>query len=261
LKTIKQNVTLTSDQTHTEGFNMNVIAYTRVSTNQQSESGHSLDYQASKIKCYCELHNLNIIDMVTDTASGKSINRQGINRILDMVNNQDTNGLKIDGIVILKLDRLTRVGRDFHKLNELLFNDSTGVTLHSVENHINTSTPHGKAMLNMLLTFSEFELDTLKERTKAGLRAKKDKGEPLGRASYGYEYQDKKLVKADSEQKIIARIKRLKKNGMTLADIREKLFQEKKYSRSGRKFTLSLISELARGVKRDNKKRSIKLQG
>ena len=114
-------------------------------------------------------------------------------------------------------------------------------------------------MLNMLLTFSEFELDTLKERTKAGLRAKKDKGEPLGRASYGYEYQDKKLVKVDTEQKIIARMKRLKKSGMTLVEIREKLYQEKKWSRTGRKFTLSLISELVRGVKRDNRKRTVRV--
>lgn len=223
---------------------MSTAIYIRVSTELQGNEGHSLDYQLAKAKAYCELHNLSpdTATVFKDIKSGTNLNRPQLQKLIA---NKD----KFDHLVILKIDRLTRSGRDFYILKDELIKDG-GLTLHSVEDHINTSSPMGKMMINMLLTFSEFEIDTLKARTVSALSAKKSKGEPMGRAPYGYEYMDKKLVKCASEQKIIARMKRLKKTGMTLAQIQAKLVAENKLSRKGQHFTIPMIHKLTGNTKK-----------
>lgn len=226
-------------------MNMTTAIYIRVSTKDQGTDGHSLDYQLSKIEAYCSLHDLTFdpANIFEDVDSGSHINRKELQRLL-------ANKKSYTDLVILKLDRLTRCGRDFYTLKDELF-DEDGLTLHSVEDHINTSTPIGKAMIGLLLTYSEFEIDTLKLRTKNALKAKRAKGEPMGTAPYGYKYDNKKLVKHAGEQAIIRKMKRLKAYGYTLKQIQQILYEKKLYSRGlrgGKKFTTALIHKLTKNI-------------
>ena len=227
-----------------------VAGYCRVSTNKQAEKGHSIDDQKQRILSYCTLHNYELTEFIIDDgATGSNLNRAGIERIKSLKDSKS-----VDGIIINKLDRLTRRARDFHILLDSVF-CKDGLSLHSVTDQINTSTAIGRATVSLILTFSELELDTIKQRTSDALQAKKLKGEPMGQAPYGYKYNDnKELVKHADEQKVIAKIKRLRKS-LTLKETQERLESNGHRSRRGNKFTLSFISELSRGVKRGGTRR------
>jgi site-specific DNA recombinase len=231
---------------------LKVVGYCRVSTKSQHDDGHSIDNQRHKIEAYCELHNYELSEIIIDEASGSDINRKGIQRIRDLKNSKS-----IDGVVILKMDRLTRRARDFHILLDEVFG-ADGISLHSVSDQINTASSIGKALISLILTFSEFEISMISERTKEGLKAKKRKGEPMGQAPYGYEYnEDKRLVKHEDEQKIIAKIKRLKKT-LTLKKIQARLINNGHAPRRGKTFALSFISDIANGTNRGKSRRVAK---
>ena len=217
--------------------------YIRVSTDKQEAEGHSLDNQIMKIKAYCSLHDItfNHDHVYSDTSSGSNMNRPGLQSLLS---NKD----QYTDLVVMKLDRLTRKGRDFYTLKDQLF-DEAGINFHSVQDHINTNTAIGKAMLNMLLTYSEFEVDTLRERTKSALEAKKAKGEPIGRSPYGFEYNGKELIKNKDEQSNIKRMQRLRRAGFTISEIREKLYEEKRYTRAGQFFSTATIHKITKKTK------------
>lgn len=81
-----------------------VLGYVRVSTEEQSESGHSLGAQREKLKAYAALYDLELVEIVEDGGqSAKTLNRPGLQRALKILRNGEA-----DGIVIVKLDRLTR---------------------------------------------------------------------------------------------------------------------------------------------------------
>src|SRR5580698_3390094 len=84
-----------------------------------------------------------------------------------------------DALVVTRIDRLARSLRDLqnivHKLKE------RSVTLHATEQPINTGTAAGKAFLDMLGVFAEFETNLRKERQAEGIAAAKAAGVYKGR--------------------------------------------------------------------------------
>ena len=108
-----------------------------------------------------------------ETKSGTSIEgREQLNILLDFL--QEGNQL-----VVTRIDRLARSIRDLqnivHKLKE------KGVTLKATEQPIDTSTSAGKAFLDMLGVFAEFETNLRKERQMEGIRSAKERGVYKGR--------------------------------------------------------------------------------
>ena len=92
-----------------------VVGYTRVSTKEQADSGVSLTAQRAKIKAYATLHDLELVEVIEDAGqSGKSLDRPGMARLLKSVRSR-----KVKGIIVAKLDRLTRSVRDLGELVEL----------------------------------------------------------------------------------------------------------------------------------------------
>jgi site-specific DNA recombinase len=97
---------------------MRIIGYVRVSTNEQAENGVSLAAQEQKIRGYCKLNDWQCLEVVRDDGySAKDLKRPGLQRILDEL---PTKGRRFDGIVVAKLDRLTRSVGDLNRLTELL---------------------------------------------------------------------------------------------------------------------------------------------
>lgn len=81
---------------------MKCIGYSRVSTEDQAREGVSLDNQELKIMTYAELNGMELVDLIRDEGvSGKSLDRQGIKKVLEMVRAR-----QIDAIIVYKLDRL-----------------------------------------------------------------------------------------------------------------------------------------------------------
>ena len=90
----------------------------------------------------------------------------------------DIEGGKVNCIVVYKVDRLTRSIHDFFKILEIL--ERFNVTFVAVTQQFNTTTSLGRLTLNMLLSFAQFERETISERTRDKMRAARRKGKFIG---------------------------------------------------------------------------------
>ena len=85
-----------------------------------------------------------------------------------------------DVVVVWKLDRLTRSLKDLLLIMEII--DKAGAGFRSLTESIDTTTPAGRMMMQMVGTFAEFERAMIRERTRAGLKAAAAKGRKGGRS-------------------------------------------------------------------------------
>src|SRR4029077_10926544 len=88
---------------HTGG--MKLLGYARASTEDQELT---LEAQPGKLRCYCELHEHNLVDIVVASESAKSLDRSGLQSILTRLRDNEA-----DGMLVVKLDRLTRELEDW----------------------------------------------------------------------------------------------------------------------------------------------------
>ena len=131
-----------------------------------------------------------------DGFSGGNINRPAISRLC-----RDVQLGRIDTIVVYKIDRLTRSLRDFVKLVELL--DRHHVSFVSVTQPFNTATSMGRMLLNVLLSFAEYERELDSERIYDKIAASKRKGVWAGGPiALGYKTENGKVLinKAEARQ-------------------------------------------------------------
>ncbi len=148
---------------------MKVIGYLRVSTQEQEQSGLGLEAQQEKIRAYCGLYDLELVDMVQDAASGKSLKgREGLALALAMLARGE-----VEGLIVAKLDRLTRSVKD---LGELIENYFAKYSLFVVAEQVDTRTASGRLVLNLLTSVAQWERETIGERTAAALGAKRERG-------------------------------------------------------------------------------------
>jgi len=107
-----------------------------------------------------------------DKDSGRKDDRPGLRACLKALQPGNT-------LVVWKLDRLARNMNDLTRIMDKL--NKKGAALEILDQHIDTSTATGKAFLQMLGVFAEFETNLRKERQLAGIAAAKAKGKHLGR--------------------------------------------------------------------------------
>ena len=104
--------------------------------------------------------------------TGSTRERPELQKLLDQLREGDI-------VVIWKLDRLARSLKDLVNLvNEI---QEKGGALHSLNDQLDTTTPHGKFTFHVFAALAEFELDIIRERTKAGLAAARSRGRVGGR--------------------------------------------------------------------------------
>ena len=132
--------------------------------------------------------------------SGGNTNRPGLQKLLD-----DCKAGKVDIIVIYKLDRLSRSLCDFAELSKLF--DEYHVNFCSVTQEFNTSTSIGRMMLNILMTFAEFERSIVTERIRDKMAATRRKGDWVGgTVPCGYKVENKKLVLVPERAEVVKRV-------------------------------------------------------
>ena len=220
---------------------MKVIGYTRVSTAKQASDGDSLDVQRDKLATYCDLHDYELVDMYEDAgASGKDMSRDGLRAALDALQTGEA-----DGLVVYKLDRLTRSTADLGRLLEKF--EANGVALQAVAESLDTSTAAGRMVVRMLGVVAEWERETIGERTSAALQAKADKGEYTGgNVPFGYKLADDGtcLEERPDEQRIIEAIRTYRDAGLSLRATAERLEGRDMYNRKGNRFSASSISNI-----------------
>jgi DNA invertase Pin-like site-specific DNA recombinase len=151
------------------------VGYIRVSTTEQATEGVSLLAQETKIKLYCELNDLDLIDIKEDAGiSGKYIKkRPGIQKALSMINQGEAQHL-----IIFKLDRMCRNLKEACEIADLLLEKSA--SLHSVSEKIDTGSATGKLFYHILSAMAEWERGIISERTLEGISQKRKLGQKLG---------------------------------------------------------------------------------
>jgi DNA invertase Pin-like site-specific DNA recombinase len=190
---------------------MQVVGYVRVSTDEQADQGVSLAAQAEMIRDYCKLYKLDLLQVVEDAGqSGKSLDRPGLQECLSLLRKK-----QVGGLVIAKLDRLTRSVVDGGQLIRDYFGEGRRCELFSVADQINTRTAAGQLVLNLLLSVSQWERQAIGERTKVALRHKIAKGERVGKIRYGYDLAEDgvSLVRNEVEQAGIELMRSLRSRG------------------------------------------------
>ena len=145
----------------------NTIGYIRCSTTGQATEGVTLEAQTRKIRAYCDLNDLNLVEIIEDAGlSGKSISgRPGIQRVLELVSSK-----KIQNVVIFKLDRLARNLKEACEISELM--QKKGCNLHSISEKIDTGSATGKLFYHMISAMAEWERGVISERTVTALSLK-----------------------------------------------------------------------------------------
>lgn len=161
---------------------MKAAIYCRVSTLEQATEGYSIGVQKEKLSAYAAAQSYDVVDIYSDEGfSGKTLHRPAMERLIADVANK-----RIDIVLIYKLDRLSRHVKDVLELVELF--DKYSVTLYSLTENLDLSSPFGRAALKMSATFSELERETIVERMQMGkaARARSGKYTCPGKSPFGY---------------------------------------------------------------------------
>lgn len=177
--------------------------YTRVSTDMQANKEfNSCEAQRERILSYIYSQpNLEFHKEYSDPGfTGANIKRPGLNQLL-----HDVKSGKVQKVLTYKIDRLTRSSKDFYSLIEYL--DKYNVSFVSVTEQFDTSSPSGRLLRNIMLTFAQFEREMLAERVRDKLQQKSIKGMwNGGHCPIGYRVENKKLIIEPKHAEIVKRI-------------------------------------------------------
>jgi len=158
---------------------MRCAVYTRKSTDEGLDQEYnSIDAQRDAGHAYIASQRaegwIPVADDYDDPAfSGGNMERPALKRLM-----ADIEAGLIDVVVIYKIDRLTRSLTDFSKMVDVF--ERHGVSFVSVTQQFNTTTSMGRLMLNILLSFAQFEREVTGERIRDKIAASKRKGMWMG---------------------------------------------------------------------------------
>jgi site-specific DNA recombinase len=224
---------------------MIVVAYTRVSSEEQSRDGVSLAAQAEKVRLFCELHTLEVAELVVDAGvSAKSLDRPGLAKALDRIDSG-----RASGLVVFKLDRLTRSLADWSALIERYIGRPGGPSLMSVSESIDTRSAGGRMVLNVMMTMAQWERETIVERTLAAMAYKRSKGERIsGRLPYGSDLapDGRTLLDNPVERQVLEMIRAWRAEGQGARRIANELNERGVPAKTGGRWSPTTITGLLR---------------
>ena len=195
--------------------------YIRVSTEDQAREGFSLPEQEKRLRTMCEYKGYEIYKVYEERGiSAKTGNyRPKFEELL-----QDIRDKKVNTIVVLKLDRLTRSVADWEKI--LTFLEENDAYLDCANDDINTTNANGKMISRILTSVSQQEIERTSERTKIGLAGAIKVGHIPHQAPLGYKHEDKKLVIDYATKDVVIRIFNMYHDGLSYKKISNILNEE-----------------------------------
>ena len=166
-----------------------VVGYVRVSTEEQAQSGLGLDAQRKAIRAECKRREVPLLAVYEDAGmSAKNLSRPALSEALEALSEYRGTVL-----MVAKLDRLTRSVHDATGL--MMRADKEGWGLVALDVAVDTTTPAGAAMAQVMSVFAELERKLIGQRTKDALAVKKAQGVKLGRpATLPAEVVDRILI-------------------------------------------------------------------
>lgn len=178
------------------------VYYTRVSHENQVDDGSSLDNQRDRIESFCKLNNYEIIQSFSDPGvSGRKFeNRPNFMKMMELVKKN-----KIDIVVVYSLSRFGRNTKD--TLKWISYLENNGVAFYTLDFQFDTSTSHGKLMLQMIAAFAEFESNQRGELISSVMKyLKKEQKVYCGPVPLGFDKADGKLIVNENEMTIVRKL-------------------------------------------------------
>jgi site-specific DNA recombinase len=217
------------------------VGLVRVSTAKQAKDGVSMEAQIERIKAYCEYRQLELVDIYEDKgisgAKGEN-ERDGLKQALAVAKEQKAI------FIVYSLSRLSRkVLATLTMIEDL---KSAGADFVSLTENIETSTPAGMMLCQMIASFNEYEREMAKERTQTVMTYKREHKELTGNRPIGYTGTKgiRNLCENDKEQQAIQLAKEYKDQGLSLRAIATKLAENGYYSRTGNKYTAKTVATM-----------------
>ena len=177
-----------------------VACYCRVSTEEQSKFGFSIQAQKDALEKYCKENNYKYEFYIDEGISASSMKkRNALNEMLSKAN-------VFDMVLFTKLDRLSRNVLDANNINKLLIDNNC--TMKAIdEDDIDTSTADGTFIFNLKVSLAQREIGKTSERIKFVFQNKREKGEVTsGTKKYGYDIVNKKFQINPSEAQNIVNL-------------------------------------------------------
>src|SRR5215470_14470121 len=199
------------------------ISYIRVSSEEQADSGLGLEAQRQRIAAYCTMKGLRLAKVFEDPgiSGGKPLaTRPAGSQLLAAAKKRKVL------VIVAKLDRLFRSVADAATV--IADFDKRGIRLVALAEGFDLRNPYGRAMAQMASVFAELERALIQERTRSAMDVKRSRGERIsGHAPYGWDFgSGGLLLKNRREQRIIARMRRLRTAGMSFRGIATRLDRE-----------------------------------
>ncbi|MDZ4937791.1 recombinase family protein [Clostridium perfringens] len=159
-----------------------IAIYCRVSTEEQSENGYSIDEQERLLEEWCKKMGYVIYKCYSDRGiSGKNIkDRPALKELLS-----DAKAGKFDMVISWKINRVSRKLEDVLKIVNLL--EKNNITFKSYSEPFETDTPAGRMQFQMMALIGEFERGTIAQNVKMGMIAKAKSGNWCGGRVLGYD--------------------------------------------------------------------------
>ena len=213
--------------------------YLRVSTEDQAREGFSLPEQKERLETFCKFKGYEIVDYYEDAGiSAKTGNyRPEFERL-----KEDIKSKRINTIIAIKLDRITKSIFDWEKL--MTFLDENDAYIDCANDEVNTTNANGKMVSRLLMSVSQNEIERTSERTKVGLAGAIKQGHLPSQAPLGYKHENKKLVIDYSTKDVVVRIFELYYNGNSYQTISNILNEEEVLGKTNwRDSTITAILE------------------
>lgn len=165
-------------------FVVKVVIYTRTSTAQQSTG-----IQLKALNEMVSNAGYNLVDTIQDEGvSGTKIGntRKGFKKVMELVNRR-----MVDAVLVYSVDRIGRKLSDVISIAEQLNDKNVGLIIW--KNGIDTTTTHGRHLLNFFAMVAEMERDFISARVADGVALAKSKGKQIGRSKVSKQIEKKVL--------------------------------------------------------------------
>lgn len=211
-----------------EKKNLRVGVYCRVSTQEQADSGFGIDVQMNKINSYLTLFDYDVENIkyyIDEGISAKNIKRKEFQKLMTAVKSRE-----LDMVMIYKLDRLSRKVTDVYNIIEILLENNCNLV--AIMDKLDIYSANGRMLVGMLAIISQWERETIAERTNDGMIQMAKQGlYPFGgKPPFGYKRVENKLVIDEVEAVLVKDVFNLVIDGRTLQYVRKHLHENgKKY--------------------------------
>ena len=185
---------------------MKAIGYIRVSTQEQAQSGLGLEAQAVAIRAEATRRGWDLEIIADDGESGSKIDRPGLLIAKDALARGEAQAL-----IVARQDRLMRSSLGWAQI--VSQSKDQKWSLICLDINLDTASPMGECMGSILAAVAQFELESIRKRTKDALAVKKSQGYRLGRP-------------ATMPEETRARINALRNSGVTLQGVADTLNTE-----------------------------------